>query len=221
MWLLLAALPVLACGWLLYSRSDRRVVARAEHGSGGERVAAIDQLAGKSAPKYRQTFRKLAADPNPVVASHAILGLVGSNDPVDLQIFHDALHDKRKEVRESAIDGLGALDKAKIQVEAPALIGILDTDEDAGVKGTAAQILGQRRIWTAMPSLIKAMRDPDITIRHRANAAVETILGLKVGYHAEDPPHQREQAIQRTETAFRAWESNDQSGIVPPKPAGK
>ena len=207
-------------GWLLYSRSDRRTIARAEHGTRDEQVAAIDKLAAKSPPRYRATFRKLATDPNVEVASHAIRGLVGSTDPVDMQIFHDALRDKRPQVRETGINGIGAVEKAKIQEEAPVLIGVLDNDEDTGVKGTAAQILGRRRVWTAMPSLIKAMSDPSVTVRHRANAAAETILGLKVGYHAEDPPNQREQAIQRTETAYRAWESNDTSGITP-KPGGK
>jgi HEAT repeat protein len=58
-------------------------------------------------------------------------------------------------------------------------------------RAAAANALGKMLYWPAMESLIAAMSDENIEVRGAAATAVQSIVGLRYDYHADDPPDKR------------------------------
>jgi HEAT repeat protein len=78
------------------------------------------------------------------------------------------------------------------------LMNALQTDPSPAVRVAAATALGKLKCWEAGPLLIDALEDPDSRVRSRAGAAIDRIVGVKLGFDATDP--KRNLVIQKIKT---------------------
>ncbi len=101
-----------------------------------------------------------------------------------------------------------------------------DPANDALVRETACQALGQVGVIKAVPTLIKALNDNSASVRTRANDALRAISGKDVGYESEphiiDLKHEmtekqrRDKQLEIRKQGIQKWEQwwSDTGGIV-------
>jgi len=121
--------------------------------------------------------------------SHARVARIAERPkPEQLAELKEGLTSKNDDTRETAVVGIRRLGpKADTRV----LIEALRTDESPAVRVAAATALGQLKCWNAGPALMDALADPDARVRSRAGAALDRIIGLKMGFRANGPNRQR------------------------------
>lgn len=106
----------------------------------------------------------------------------------------EAARDPCWQVREEAAARLGQIgDERTVRV----LMEVLRADEAPEVRAAAAEGLGRIHANPAAGALIEALQDDSPVVRARAGAAMRVLLHADVNYRAEDPPAQREQAIEK------------------------
>ncbi|MCE5279485.1 MAG: HEAT repeat domain-containing protein [Planctomycetaceae bacterium] len=92
-----------------------------------------------------------------------------------------------------------------------ALVHALHRDQAPAVRASAATTLGHTRTWRTMEDLFGAMDDPDAAVRRAAAGAAATILRIKLNYHPDALPEQRQEQIRK----LRLWWKNpENSGLV-------
>ena len=72
---------------------------------------------------------------------------------------------------------------------------VLAESQTDRVRAAAIQGLAFQQDYDSMPALLDAMADPSLVIRVRAGAAVQKLLGVKIDFHANAPPKEREKAV--------------------------
>jgi hypothetical protein len=115
--------------------------------------------------------------------------------PEYLPQLKKAAADPDWKVRHAAVDGVGRLGR---EGDPRFLIDVLrNPNEQAEVRATAAERLGEMRHWDAGPAIIDAMEDSSDLLRARAGVALRQIIVVDLGYRANDPPDRRGEVIQR------------------------
>jgi HEAT repeat protein len=106
-----------------------------------------------------------------------------------------ALEEERPEVREEVAYQLGLQSEdASMQL----LEQLLQHDTSARVRAAAASSLARLRVWVDIPLLMDvAERETDVMVQGRAVAAVESMIGLKVGYDSRATAQERRSALSR------------------------
>jgi hypothetical protein len=157
-------------------------------GTGGARHAVGNarrpsQAAGPSprAKLYRKKVARIAERPKPEY----------------LPQLRQAAKSGDEDTRETALVGMGRLGDS---ADTALLIHALRTDESPAVRVAAATALGHLRCWDAGPALMDALDDSDARVRSRAGAALEKIIGLRLGFRANDPD--RAKVIRRIRTLW-------------------
>ena len=167
-------------------------------GSGGsdDPFSRIDAL--EAAGDVDGLAREIS-NPNVKIARLAVLALgrIGGDQAVGQVV--KAMKDIRPPVREAAA---GALGQAGGEEQIPILAGAAAEDKAAIVRATALRALGRLRAYTQMEVMLEALDDPDEPVRRCANAAIEKVVGVKVGYRASDSPPRRQQAIARWQATW-------------------
>jgi len=79
---------------------------------------------------------------------------------------------------------------------------LADRSNDPVVRGAAFSGMGKTDDWDSVPVLIDALSDPDPYVRGQAGAALKKILRIDLGFKANDPPQQREAAIQEIKRRY-------------------
>ena len=85
----------------------------------------------------------------------------------------DALKDKSKYVRSGAASVLGQI-RPEVRQSIPALVAVLEEDDETSVRCAAAQALGKigRKARQAIPALIEALKDEDTGVSSSAGVAL-------------------------------------------------
>ncbi len=119
--------------------------------------------------------------------------------PEYLPQLKKAAADPDWKVRHAAVGGVGRLGR---EGDPQFLIDVLlNPNEQAEVRATAAERLGEMRHWDAGPAIIDAMEDSSDLLRARAGVALRQIIIVDFGYRANDPPDRRDEVIQK----IRKW----------------
>lgn len=84
------------------------------------------------------------------------------------------------------------------------------TSPDQRALGAAG--LGERGDKDSMPLLFTAMEDESALVRARAAVAVKKLLGTDFFFNAEDPPEDRQVALQKYKSLWEAWK--EKTGYV-------
>lgn len=121
----------------------------------------------------------------------AMYALVDSG-PAGLPHIERAIRDDRPQVREAAAAALG---RAAGRDRSGLLAEVVSKDTAANVRATAASALGRMRAYNEMETLMVALEDSDVTVRRRANAAINRITGVHFKFRADDPKDKRSKAI--------------------------
>ncbi len=120
--------------------------------------------------------------------------------PEYLPELKQAARSPDEDARETALVGMRRLGNS---ADTGLLIHALRTDESPGVRVAAATALGKLKCLEAGPALIEALQDPDARVRSRAGAAMDRIIGVRMGFRANDPG--RAKVIQKIRTIWREF----------------
>ncbi len=140
------------------------------------------------------------------VARKAVTAL-GYSGPAAASHIERAMRDKRAGVREAAAAALG---RAVGRDRTGRLAEAASRDKSANVRATAVTALGRVLAYNEMETLIAALGDEDVTVRHRANEAITRITGLRFKFRANDPAKKRREVIRTIRKAWpkmKAWVS--------------
>lgn len=132
------------------------------------------------------------------------VGALGRVGRESLPTLERALRDGRAAVRERAATSFSQV--AGPQDAAP-LAEMAREDESADVRAAAVSGLYHMRAFEQMESLLAAMDDPDVVVRRRAATAAVRIIGIGVGYKADDPPAKRRADIQEMRAVWLEQEA--------------
>jgi HEAT repeat protein len=165
--------------------SQGSLIRQAQEGSAADRAVAIESLQGRHSQQAAEAMAALVQDSDTAVARQAVEAVGRARRPQDLPTLKAAAADKRPEVRESVVIAVG---RNTAPESVAVLVAALRSDPVPEVRTAAAQALGMRREWDAMPDLINALVDPSERVRTSAGAAVRRMWERDFGYRASDPP---------------------------------
>lgn len=111
--------------------------------------------------------------------------------------------DQRVEVREAAAVAYG---QASGGEEMPPLAAAARSDPSPTVRAAAVTALGAVRALDEMETLIKAIEDPDRSVRERASSAVTRILGRRYEVYVDGTPEQRREGVEALRQGWAAME---------------
>lgn len=117
---------------------------------------------------------------------------LADSGPAGVPHIERAMRDDRPQVREAAAAALGRAagrDRSGLLAEA------VSKDTAANVRATAASALGRMRAYNEMETLMAALEDSDVTVRRRANAAINRITGVHFKFRADGSDEDRRKAI--------------------------
>ena len=161
-----------------------------------EVVKAVGELAARGSDEDVMQIELAAINTDVHVAAEAVrgLGAIRSAEAV-AALKRVALEEERPEVREEVAYQLGLQSEdASMQL----LEQLLQHDASARVRAAAASSLARLRVWVDIPLLMDvAERETDVMVQSRAVAAVESMIGLKVGYDSRATAHERRSALSR------------------------
>lgn len=124
-----------------------------------------------------------------------VFRLAVQKKPENLPKLKKAAADPEWRVRHAGVDGVGRLGR---EGDPQFLIGVLNNrKEQAEVRASAAERLGEMRYWEAGPAIMDAMEDSSELLRARAGVALRRIVVVDMGYRANDPLDSRRQSMQK------------------------
>jgi hypothetical protein len=93
-------------------------------------------------------------------------------------------------------------------------------NSSAGVeRAQAVMVVGERKMWAAIPQVINRLEDDDVSVRVLAIHTLRDMTGSDFGYSAYAPERERREAVAR----WRSWwETEGKTGTVkrPPTAGG-
>lgn len=161
-----------------------------------EVVKAVGELAARGSDEDVIQIEVAAISTDVQAASEAVRGLGSIRRAEAVEALTRIIAEEtRPEVREEAAYQLG------LQQEAPPielLEQVLQRDSSPRVRAAAASSLGRLRVWEDIPLLVDvAEREADVMVQARAVAAVESMIGLRVGYDWQASAQERGKAVRR------------------------
>jgi HEAT repeat protein len=161
---------------------------------------AVTALAeGLDSPAGVQRIVQAVRHKDPQVVRAALRSVVVARTPDRplppsvLEAVEKAAEDPRPQVKITSIQVLEAVTPAApedTRVPQFVLKRFLGEASPAA-RAAAANALGKMLYWPATEALIAAMEDENVEVRGAAAAAVQTILGLRFNFRANDPPDKR------------------------------
>ncbi len=129
------------------------------------------------------------------VRRREVVRLAVQKKPENLPKLKKAAADPQWKVRHAGVDGVGRLGR---EGDPQFLIGVLkNRNEQAEVRASAAERLGEMRYWEAGPAIIDAMEDSSALLRARAGVALRRIVVVDFAYRANDPVDRRREVVQK------------------------
>jgi hypothetical protein len=123
----------------------------------------------------------------------------GARTPSAEQLADAALNAGTAEEQEAAAGKLASLG----QPAQPEMVRVLNASKTPGVRAALISELTTEWCYDCMPAFLEALDDESLAVRIRAEAAMQRLMQFEVGYHAQDPPEQRREAVK----AYRqTWE---------------
>jgi len=161
-----------------------------------EVVAAVKELAARGSGDDVTRIELATINADAQVAAEAVraLGAIRSAEAATA-LKRVAVEERRPEVREEVAYQLGLQGE-----EAPAqfLEQLILRDASPRVRAAAASSLGRLRVWVDIPLLVDvAEKDADAMVQSRAVAAVESTIGVGVGYDWRASVQERRKALVR------------------------
>jgi len=151
-----------------------------ESGSIRQRLGAVNQLATLKTPEAFAVLAAHARHPEDRVARRVLrsIGEHGGSEAVALLL--DTATDKRASIREASWYALAECEFWL--VDAAPLLRALQNDPDPEVRAMAAYAAGKLLMWEAMPTLVRYLRQPDVSLRTHAYNSITTMCGVDFGY---------------------------------------
>lgn len=124
------------------------------------------------------------------VSYRHLLAISQSPKPEHMPLVRKALRSPKVEDRHIATTINGKLG----EMGDPTLLRktLKDKAEAPSVRAAAARALGAMRHLDAGPDLIEAMSDPSDLVRTAAGVAISNMMGIKLGFRAQDSAEQRQ-----------------------------
>jgi HEAT repeat protein len=161
-----------------------------------EVIASVNELAARGSEEDVVQIELATISTDAHVAAEAVRGL-GSIRCAEAvaALKRVAVEEKRPEVREEVAYQLG-LQREEAPIEV--LEQLLQRDASPRVRAAAASSLARLRVLEDIPLLVDvAERETDVFVQSRAVSAVESMIGLKVGYDVRAPAPERRSAVRR------------------------
>jgi len=161
-----------------------------------EVVTAVNELAARGSDDDVMQIELATINGDAQVAAEAVraLGAIRSVEAATA-LKRVAVEERRPEVREEVAYQLGLQGE---EVPAPFLEQLILRDTSPRVRAAAASSLGRLRVWVDIPLLVDvAEKDADAMVQSRAVAAVESMIGIGVGYDSRASAPERRKALAR------------------------
>jgi hypothetical protein len=157
------------------------------------RATAVAQLASDGSGASSENITKAIGDPDARVAAAATLAAARRNEPGAAEKLKVLAADPRPEVRAAAVAGMAS---ARTKETPDDLLAILrDKSQPALVRAAAAQSLGQINIFRAVPALVDALEDDDVSVRWAANNAIRATLKVDFRFNPAAEPDERAKVV--------------------------
>jgi len=108
------------------------------------------------------------------------------------------------EERETAAVGLSQLGRPAREQ----LLRVLAESQQPEVKVACIRGLAEQGAYRNMAVLLSALEDDSPLVRAQAGAAVEMMFKREYGFHANDPPEQRREAVKRLRQRWREFQNS-------------
>lgn len=171
------------------------------HETAAVRAAAVDALAHHAryaAPHVADLRRLLRTDPAPEVRMLAAWALarIGTAHALVISDLMAASQEPQVEVRTAARRALGLLGPRAAAARPALMAGLVDREDDEA-RAVAAWALGRLgpAAQPAVSALVKATRDPSVTVVEQAITAVALVGDSAAIDAAADHPHRREKML--------------------------
>jgi len=161
-----------------------------------EVIASVGELAARGSDEDVIQIEVATISADPEVAAEAVRGLGSIRRPEAVEALKRVIGEEtRPEVREEAAYQLGLHREAP---PIPFLEQLLQRDASPRVRAAAASSLARLREWSDIPLLVDvAENDADVMVQGRAVAAVESMIGIRVGFDRHASAAERRKAVQR------------------------
>ena len=151
-----------------------------------EKIERLEQLAIRlpsKSPSEQQALVKeltttLTQEPDPLIRKALVSAIGALSDPYSNPTLHAALDDPSSHVRKAACY---AWAKRPSEAATNALVGVLQTDEDADVRIAAVWALGQIRSPLALQQLGTALDSTDPALQMAAMRSLRAVTGQDLG----------------------------------------
>ncbi|MCX5682429.1 MAG: HEAT repeat domain-containing protein [Planctomycetota bacterium] len=159
-----------------------------------------------------EALAKEAASPKPETSQAAVQAL-GTLGPAAIPRIQESLKDTRSEVRVAAALAYGQAVQVRGQPIPPPdqirpLAAAVQSDPSPEVRAAAVTALGHARALDEMPTIFKALEDPDPMVRARASATLARITGRRYETFVDGTPEQRHNAVIAIRQMLSADEKN-------------
>jgi hypothetical protein len=94
-------------------------------------------------------------------------------------------------------------EETKVQTDPVVLSQVLLTANEAQSRRIAARGLGRKREYDALPALLDALYDEDLTVRVYAISAIHDITHMRFNFRPDGPADRRDEQIQHLIAYFR------------------
>ena len=161
-------------------------------------VAALAK--GLDSPEGAQRLIQAVKHKDPEIATRALRSVAAAARTPDkplptpvLDAVENAAQDPRPQVKITSIQVLEAITPPlPDDTQVPEFVlKRFQVETSPLARAAAANALGKMLYWPAMESLVGALDDENVEVRGAAATAVQSIVGLRYDYHAEDPPDKR------------------------------
>lgn len=155
---------------------------------------------GMNSPEGVQRVVQAVKHKDPEIATRALRSVAAAaripDQPLPrpvLEAVEKATEDPRQQVKIASIQVLEAITPPMPEdTSVPEFVLKRFQSETAPLpRAAAANALGKMLYWPAMESLIAAMDDESVEVRGAAGTAVQSIVGLRYNFRADDPPEKR------------------------------
>lgn len=138
-------------------------------------IPVLSTLAERGDPAAMETFMAASGNSNIEVQVAAIQLLPQLGGPSAVPALIKLLSNEKDEVKEASKFALAAMDGTDVD---SAITGMLSSP-DAGMRNIAVEMVGQRRIVSAMPALLKSATDEDKSVRTASIKVLSSLAGIQ------------------------------------------